>query len=144
MAEVTWFVIQKESIGTSSKLSLCVCLIQKKFFKEIMHFHYMAFMAAPWHKIPCPRRHVTYNLSRLFNSHQYNLLCLSDLCLWLEKKLSKEIMHFHYMAFMATPWHKNPCPRGHETYNLSRLFIGHQYNLLSFSYLCLWLKMNFF
>ena len=29
--------------------------------------------------------------------------------------------------------HQNPCPRGHEIYNLSRLFIGHHYNILSFS-----------
>ena len=28
-----------------------------------------------------------------------------------------------YMTFMASPWHKTPCPRDHETYNFSRLFI---------------------
>ena len=24
------------------------------------------------------------------------------------------IMHFHYMTYMATPWHKKPCPEGHK------------------------------
>ena len=43
-------------------------------------------------------------------------------------------MHFHYMAM---PKHKNPCPDGHEIYNLGRLFLGHHYNPLSLSDECL-------
>ena len=40
---------------------------------------------------------------------------------------------------MATPKHKNPCPRGHEIYNFGRPFLGHHYYipLLSLSDLCL-------
>ena len=45
---------------------------------------------------------------------------------------------------MATPLHMNTCPEGHETYNLSRLFIGHHYNLLSLSDLCLRLERKIF
>ena len=33
----------------------------------------------------------------------YYILGLSDLCLGVEKKIFKEIMHFHYMTYMATP-----------------------------------------
>ena len=56
-----------------------------------------------------------------------NILSLSDLCLGVEKKIFKEIMHFHYMTYMATPLHKNPCPGGHEIYNFGRPFLGHHY-----------------
>ena len=51
-------------------------------------------------------------------------------------------MHFHYMTFMVTPWHKHktPCPGGNETYNFSRLFIGHHYYILNLFDLCLGLK----
>ena len=31
------------------------------------------------------------------------------------------------MTYMATPEHKNPCPRGHEIYNFIRPFLGHHY-----------------
>ena len=34
-------------------------------------------------------------------------------------------MHFHSMTYMATPEHKNSCPRGHEIYNFGRPFLGH-------------------
>ena len=30
--------------------------------------------------------------------------CLIDLCLGVKKKIFKEIMHFHYVAYMTTPW----------------------------------------
>ena len=26
------------------------------------------------------------------------------------------MMHFHYVTYMATPWHKTPCPLGHKIY----------------------------
>ena len=32
-------------------------------------------------------------------------------------------MHFHYMIYVATPQHKNPCPEGHEIYNLGGPFL---------------------
>ena len=37
----------------------------------------------------------------------------SDQYLRVEKTFN-EIMHFHYMTYMATPYHKNPCPGGNE------------------------------
>ena len=45
---------------------------------------------------------------------------------------------------MVTPKHKNPCPVGHEIYNFSRPFLGHHYNILSLSDLCLGVKKNIF
>ena len=46
---------------------------------------------------PCPRGQEIYNLSRIFLGYYYNILNLSELCLGVEKKIIKEIMHFHYM-----------------------------------------------
>ena len=52
---------------------------------------------------PCPGDHEIYNFGRPVLS-QYNfILGLSDQCLGVEKKMFKEIMHFHYMTYMATP-----------------------------------------
>ena len=34
---------------------------------------------------------------------------------------------------MATPWHKNTCPGGHEIYNFGRPFLGHYTYMLSLS-----------
>ena len=34
------------------------------------------------------------------------------------KRFWKEIMHIHYMNNMATPYHKNLCPRGHEMFTI--------------------------
>ena len=41
------------------------------------------------------------------------------------------------MTYMATPEHKNPCPRGHEIYNFGTPFLGHHYYILGLSDLCL-------
>ena len=89
------------------------------------------YMATPWHMNPCPGYHESYNFGRSFHGHQYFILNLSDLCMGVEKKIFEEIMHFHYMTYMATPQHKNPCPEGHEFYNLGRPFPGHHYYILS-------------
>mgnify|MGYP003692425057 CR=1 FL=1 len=51
----------------------------------------------------------------------------------VEKKIFKEMMHFHYMTYMATPYYKNPCPEGHEIYNFGRPFLGNHYYILSLS-----------
>ena len=76
-----------------------------------MHFHYKTYMATPQHQNPCPGGHDSYNFGRPFlGHHYYYLLSLSDLCPRVKKKVFKEIMHFHYMTYMATPQHKNPCP----------------------------------
>ena len=83
-----------------------------------------------WHKNPCPGGHEIYNFGRPFFCHHYNTLSLSDLCLGVKEKIFKEIMHFHYMTYMATPMYKNPCPGGHEIYNFGRSFLGyHNYAL---------------
>ena len=42
------------------------------------------------------------------------IIDILSVCLRVEKKILKEIMHFHYMTFMATHQLKNPCPGGHE------------------------------
>ena len=47
--------------------------------------------------------------------HHYYIFGLSDLCMEVEEKIFKEIMHFHYITYM----HKTPCSRVHEIYNLS-------------------------
>ena len=60
-------------------------------------------MATPLYKNPCPRGYEIYNFGRPFLGHYYYILGLSDLCLGVDKKIFKEIMHFHYTTYMATP-----------------------------------------
>ena len=45
-----------------------------------------------------------------FLGHHYYTFSLSDQCLVVEKKIFKEIMHYHYKTYMTTPQQKNPCP----------------------------------
>ena len=120
-------------------LGLCdLCLgIEKKIFKEIIHFHYMTYMTTPSLKNPCHRGHEIYNFGRPFLGHYYYILGLSDQCLGVEKKIFKEIMHFYYMTYKAMPLHKNPFPEGHKIYNFVRPFLGHHYYILGLSDLCL-------
>ena len=66
------------------------------------------------------------------------------LCMGVEKKILKEIMHFHYMTYMGTPKHKNPCPGGHEIYNFVRPFLVHHYYILSLFDLCLGVEKKIF
>ena len=54
-------------------------------------------------KNPCPRGHESYNFGWPFLGHHDYILSLSDICMGVEKKILKEIMHFHYMTYMATP-----------------------------------------
>ena len=51
---------------------------------------------------PPPWDHEIYNFGIHFLGHPYHIISLSDLCPGVEKIL-KEIIHFHYMAYMATP-----------------------------------------
>ena len=44
-----------------------------------------------------------YNFGKPFLGHHYYILSLSDPCPGVEKKIFKEIMHFYYMTYMATP-----------------------------------------
>ena len=60
-------------------------------------------MATPLHKNPYPGGYEIYNFGSPFFGHHYYILGLSDLCLGIEKKISKEIMQFHYMTYIATP-----------------------------------------
>ena len=86
----------------------------------------MSLMAALWHKTPCPGDHETYNFSRLFIGHHYNILSLSDLCLGLVigRRFFKEIVHFPYITYMAMPKHKNSCPGVHKIYNPSLVIVA--------------------
>ena len=42
----------------------------------------------------------------------------------------EDLMHFHYITYMATPHHKNPCPGGHVIYNVGTPFLDHHYYTL--------------
>ena len=68
----------------------------------------MTYMATLQHKKPCPGGHELYYFSSPFLGHiisiNLHLFCL--IYAWE----FKETMHFHYMAYMATPQHKNPVP----------------------------------
>ena len=66
------------------------------------------YMVMLKHKTPCPGIHEIYNFGRPFRGHLYYTLGLSDLCLGV-KKIFKEIMHFHYLTYMAMTYQKNPC-----------------------------------
>ena len=70
----------------------------------------MTYMGTPQHKNPCPGGHEIYNFGRPFLCHHNYILSLSVLCLGVEKKILKEIMHFHYIIYMNSTQHKNPCP----------------------------------
>ena len=78
-----------------------------------------------------PPGHEIYNFGRPSLGHYNYILTLFNL--WLGVFLI-EIMHFHYITFMTTPLHKNPCPEGHEIYNFGRHFFGHHnYTLCLFT-----------
>ena len=78
-----------------------LCLgVEKNIFKEIMHFHYMTYMVMPQHKNPCVGGNEINNFGRHFLGHHKYILGLSDLCLGVEKKIFKQIMHL-----------KNICPK---------------------------------
>ena len=107
-------------------------------------FQYMTCMATPYHKNPCPGGNQIYNFGGPFILHHNCTLGLSDLCLRVEKKILKEIMHFHYMTYMASLLHKNPCLGGHEIYNFGRPFLCHQYYTLSLYGPCQWEEKKVF
>ena len=60
-------------------------------------------MAKPYRMNPCPGGHESYNFGRPYLGHYYYILSLSDLCLGVKMKIFKEIMHFHYKTYIATP-----------------------------------------
>ena len=70
----------------------------------------MTYIATPYHQNPYPRGHDIYNFSRPFLGHNYYKLSLSDQCLGVENIISKEIMHFHYIIYMARPQQRTTAP----------------------------------
>ena len=50
-----------------------------------------------------------------------------------KRKVFKEVMYFHYLPFLATPQHRNTCPRGHEINNFGRPFLCHRLYMLLLS-----------
>ena len=70
--------------------------------KEILYFHYMTYMAMPQYKNPCPIMKFTIrvNPSLIIITTAYSQFVWSSL--GVEKKVFQEIMHFHYMTYMAT------------------------------------------
>ena len=59
-----------------------------------MHFHDMN-LHVNGHTLaqePLPRGHEILNFDRLFPSHHYYILSLSDICMGVEKKIFKEII----------------------------------------------------
>ena len=53
------------------------------------------------------------------------------------KAIFKGIMNFHDMTCMATPYHKNPWPVGHDIYNFSRPFLSQHDYIPSLSDQCM-------
>ena len=61
--------------------------------------------------------------------------------------IKREIIHclfFTIWPYMATPHHRNPCPRGHEIYNFGRGFLAHHYYIFSLSAICTGVKKKIF
>ena len=82
-----------------------VCLNHVQEYRRIMHFHYMAIWlyGHALAKNPCPKGHEIYNFGRPFLGHHNYILNLSMLCLEIEKKIFKEIMHIHYDLLTQEP-----------------------------------------
>ena len=60
--------------------------VKKKFFKEIMHFHY-DFYGHTLAQEPMPRGHESYSFGRPLLGYHYYILSLSDLLMKVEKKI---------------------------------------------------------
>ena len=72
-------------------------------------------MTTPLYNIP---RRSIYKFGKSLICRDYYILRLSDLCPWVEKKIFKEIRHFHYITYMTMFWYNNPCPGGHVIYTI--------------------------
>ena len=72
---------------------------------EVMHFHYMTYIAMPQHMNPCTKGHEIYNFGKTFLDHHYYILSLSDLCLGVEKEIFKETHQFYtFLPQNTSPW----------------------------------------
>ena len=81
-----------------------ICLIHAPCIEEEVEEEILQFynVTMPKHKNPCPVGHGIYNFGRPFFGYHYFMLSFSYLCQGEEKKIFKQIMHFHYMPYMAT------------------------------------------
>ena len=80
-----------------------LCLgVDKQIFKEIMHFHYMTYVHAPAQE-PLPQGSWNLQFGWPYLGYHFYILGLFYICLGEDKKIFKEIMHFHYMAYLTTP-----------------------------------------
>ena len=81
-----------------------ICMEEvKKIFKKNNAVLLRTYMVTPKHKNPCPGSHKIDNFCRPILCHHQYILSLSFLSLGVKTKIFKEIMHFHYMTYMATP-----------------------------------------
>ena len=85
----------------------------------------------PKHKNPWrPGGHLQfiYVFGRVFLGQHFYTLSLSDL--WPSvKKIFRDIMHFHYMTYMAMLLNKNPCAEDHEISNFGSPFLVHHFSM---------------
>ena len=96
----------------------------------------MTYMAMPQHKNPCLWDHKILNFGR---SSLFTITSLSESCPRGQKKIFKEIMHFHCTTYMATPQHYNLSPRVHEIYKFGRPTLGsHYYTLVCLNHAPEW------
>ena len=68
-----------------------------------MHFHYMNYLAMPWHKNHFPGvMKFTVLVDPSSDIITIPSVCL--ICAWEKRRrFFKEIMYFHYITYMATP-----------------------------------------
>ena len=69
--------------------------VEKKIF--------IGHIATPCTRNLCTGGHESYNFGRAFLGDHFYIHGLSDLCMGVEKKIFKEIMHFYYITYIATP-----------------------------------------
>ena len=124
---------------------LCLVVEEKIFKRNNTFFTLWLICPRPSTRTPAPRvMKFTILVDPSLASLPYTLF---DLCLGVEKKILKEIMHFHLMTYMTTPQYKTACPWVNETYNFGRPFLSHHYShysILSLSDLCLVVKKKIF
>ena len=94
-------------------------------------------MTMPLHKNPCSWGHKIYNFGRPFFGHHYYALTLSESCPRVQKKIFKEIMHFHFYMTYGHALAQEHLPRGLESYKVGKPFLGYHYYILTLFDLCL-------
>ena len=92
--------------------------VEKKLFKDIMHFQYTTNMA-----MPLPGGMKTKILGHHY--HTYTQFVLSMPRIREENYKSSHGLHDHALA-------QNPLPHGTEIYTFGRPFLSHHYNIFNF------------